>query len=1215
MYIKQVIIQGFRSYRDQTVIEPFSPKHNVIIGRNGSGKSNFFFAIQFVLSDEFSNMRPEERQQLLHEGTGPRVVSAFVEIIFDNSDSRIPIERDEVSVRRVIGAKKDSYYLDKKHVTKVDVMNLLESAGFSRSNPYYIVKQGKINQLALSPDAQRLKLLREVAGTRVFDERKEESRTILKEANAKREKIDEMIGYIEERLQSLEEEKEELRSYTDWDKQRRSIEYTIHDKELRDTRKKLEDLEGERQGKEQGSWEKQKEVAEAQAEIEVVERQLKETQVAVQALSSEKQQLQDEDEELIKRRAKLEFDVRDLRDRVADDHQSKERLQQELAGLEVTVGERQTELDAILPRYQRHKEQEEQLNLQLKECEQRRTELFAKQGRGQQFSSTEERDAWINKEVESLSESISTKERQIARLSQDVQLLKEKTAKQERDVQERGEGVEQRRAAIEKTSREHTHLKRKRDDLHNRRRELWKREGAIDQALLSAKDQLSKAERNRVMGIGKLVASGLDSMNKVVEEKQLSGVYGPLIEHFECPQKLFTAVGITAAGRLFYVVVDTADTAGTILSHMHRQKLPGMVNFLPLSTLRCHIPDYPNSPDALPMLKELTYDPMYEPAMKEVFGKTLICRDIDMASYFAKNANMDSITMEGDQVSRRGTLMGGYYDLKSSRMDTQRLVKMHRESVEKAKGEKADLQQEIEELDGEITHVLSEIQRMETKRIQLIESMERQKMDGKALSNELQANRKALEPKERSLAKQENDLQSMQRQLGALQAELGTELLSQLDPDDKMEVGSLSEEIQSLQQRLRTSLKQRTKLESEKNTLENILFSNLLPRKEELQQDLEEVTVSDARQQLEMQSEEFEHLCANIAHNRSQLEEIEAAFDNHTRKTKELELSLDKWKTIEKGHQEVINEKAKKMEEMANQRSLLFKKKEDSMRKIRELGSLPSDAFDKFHGLALSQLWKKLRKCNAELKKYSHVNKKALEQFVNFSERRERLGSRRDQLDRDYQAIIELMDVLEQRKHEAIQFMFKQVSKYFSEVFKELVPEGKALLIMKRSVDAEPPAASSSAGEEDTDDGGATAASGSSAGAEPPDMYTGIAIKVSFTDVTADTKELQQLSGGQKSLVALALIFAIQKCDPAPFYLFDEIDQALDPEHRLSVAGLIHRLADNAQFITTTFRPELLEKADKFYGVKFQNKVSHIHVVSQEAARGFIEKESSTADK
>ncbi|VDK56467.1 unnamed protein product [Cylicostephanus goldi] len=127
-----------------------------------------FAAIQFVLSDEFSSLRSEQRMGVLHEGTGPRINTARVEIVFDNSDRRIPaIEATEVRVVR-------------------QVVNLMESAGFSRSNPYYIVKQGKINELATAPDSHRLKLLREVAGTRVYDERKEESLKILKETRTYR---------------------------------------------------------------------------------------------------------------------------------------------------------------------------------------------------------------------------------------------------------------------------------------------------------------------------------------------------------------------------------------------------------------------------------------------------------------------------------------------------------------------------------------------------------------------------------------------------------------------------------------------------------------------------------------------------------------------------------------------------------------------------------------------------------------------------------------------------------------------------------------------------------------------------------------------------------------------------------------------------------------------------------------------------------------------
>lgn len=182
--------------------------------------------------------------------------------------------------------------------------------------------------------------------------------------------------------------------------------------------------------------------------------------------------------------------------------------------------------------------------------------------------------------------------------------------------------------------------------------------------------------------------------------------------------------------------------------------------------------------------------------------------------------------------------------------------------------------------------------------------------------------------------------------------------------------------------------------------------------------------------------------------------------------------------------------------------------------------------------------------------------------------------------------------MLENRKYEAIQFTFKQVSKNFTEVFKKLVPTGKAALIMRTNKNDE--------------------------STVPPDditsdNFTGVAIRVSFTEGDHEMREMNQLSGGQKSLVALGLIFAIQKCDPAPFYLFDEIDQALDAQHRKAVADMIHELSSEAQFITTTFRPELLEHANKFYGVKFRNKVSHVECVTREVARDFVEDDQSHA--
>ncbi|GFR44504.1 hypothetical protein Agub_g5768, partial [Astrephomene gubernaculifera] len=245
MHIKQVLIEGFKSYKDQTHTEEFDPKINVVVGANGSGKSNFFHAIRFVLNDAFINIRGDERLQLLHEGAGHRVSSAWVEVVFDNSDGRFPIDRSELRLRRTISAKKDDYTLDKKHIPKSEVSSLLESAGFSKSNPYYIVQQGKITAMAAMSDPQRLELLKEIGGTRVYEERRRESLRILQEADSRGAQIREMLSEIESKLRELDAERAELAEFQRLDRTRRCLQYNLYDKELGKTQAEVEKLDRE----------------------------------------------------------------------------------------------------------------------------------------------------------------------------------------------------------------------------------------------------------------------------------------------------------------------------------------------------------------------------------------------------------------------------------------------------------------------------------------------------------------------------------------------------------------------------------------------------------------------------------------------------------------------------------------------------------------------------------------------------------------------------------------------------------------------------------------------------------------------------------------------------------------------------------------------------------------------------------------------------------
>ncbi|XP_014677451.1 PREDICTED: structural maintenance of chromosomes protein 3-like [Priapulus caudatus] len=969
MYIKQVIIQGFRSYREQTTIEPFSPHHNVVVGRNGSGKSNFFYAIQFVLSDEFSHLRPEQRQALLHEGTGPRVISAFVEVIFDNSDNRIPIDKEEVTLRRVIGSKKDQYFLDKKMVTKTDVMNLLESAGFSRSNPYYIVKQGKINQMATAPDSQRLKLLREVAGTRVYDERKQESESILKETENKREKIEELLKYIDERLNTLEDEKEELKEYQKWDKMRRALEYT-HTVTSRSCDESRDNGRG----------------ASGSSCVD----KLQEFSDNIKGVSKENG---------ASAQGKMQTFVEGERD-------ARTKADKELEKLNKQIQVKRDELDSIIPLHKAQEEREQNAQGSLALADQRRKELYAKQGRGNQFTSREERDAWIKNELRSLNRAIKDKDEQIRRLNEDLLNDQQNVDELERKMAEMNQELENHRENIDRHNKQFYTMKKNKDALQNERNELWRQENAMQQAISTTKEELSKAEQALRSITGKAVLNGIDSVNKVLQRLQgkegwedvVNGYHGVLIENFECDRKFFTAVEVTAGNRLFYHIVESDRYGTKILSEMNKLKLPGEVTFMPLNRLEYKETPYPESHDAVPMIKHLKYGEKFDIVMKHVFGKTLICRSMEVATQFARTQNLDCITL--------GALM---FDM------------------------------------------FPELWRQEN------------------------AMQQAISTTKEELSKAEQALRSI----------TGKAVLNGIDSVNKV--------LQRLQGK--------EGWEDVVNGYHGVLIENF---------------------------------------------ECDRKFFTAVEVTA--------------GNSEV---------------KVVFK-----CTSLKRLFSF--------------QLFKKLDEANRELKKYSHVNKKALDQFVNFSDQKEKLLKRKEELDRGYDSIMQLMNVLEQRKFEAIQLTFKQVSKYFSEIFKKLAPQGHATLIMRK-------------GDHDDAEEGESEQQQQHA----VEQFTGVGIKVSFTGNTGETKEMQQLSGGQKSMVALTLIFAIQKCDPAPFYLFDEIDQALDAQHRKAVADLINEMSQGAQFITTTFRPELLESADKFYGVKFRNKVSHIECVSKDEAKDFVEDDAT----
>uniref|UniRef100_A0ACD5TZL5 Uncharacterized protein n=1 Tax=Avena sativa TaxID=4498 RepID=A0ACD5TZL5_AVESA len=1157
MYIKKVVIEGFKSYREETSTDPFSPKVNVVVGANGSGKSNFFHAIRFVLSDMFQNLRSEDRGALLHEGAGHSVVSAFVEIVFDNSDNRIPVDKEEVRLRRTVASKKDEYYLDGKHVSKTEVMNLLESAGFSRSNPYYVVQQGKIASLTLMKDSERLDLLKEIGGTRVYEDRRRESLKIMQETANKRKQIDQVVRYLEDRLRELDEEKEELKKYQQLDKQRRSLEYTILDHELNDARNELASIP-------------------LFLLIVVARRNLKLSDklcymtLHVNSMGSSHcaRLYQHNNDEA----------VRDLHSMKKESEKSK------------------SELAEISRVHAAKLKEEEDISKSIMDREKRLSILYQKQGRATQFKNEAARDEWLQKEIHDLERVLLSNRKQESLLQGEIQKLKDEINNLTNYIESRKSESSKLESALANKQKDHNDFIKQKNALQDERKSFWKEENSVTAEINALKGDLVKAQKSLDHATPGDIRRGLNSVSRIIRDHNITGVFGPVLELVDCEEKFFTAVEVTAANSLFHVVVENDDISTKIIQVLTREK-GGRVTFIPLNRVHAPNVNVPQSSDFVPLLKKLKFRADHRRAFEQVFGRTVICRDLETATRVARSNSLDCITLDGDQVARKGGMTGGFYDSRRSRLKFVKIIRDNKTEIEKKTAHLENVGKKLKDIDKKVTDLITKHQQMDAERDHAKSELDQFKVDITSAMKQKGTLEKALAKKEKSLDNIRNQIEQIQSGIAMKNDEMGTELIDQLTLEERDLLSRLNPEITGLKEKFLLCKNSRIEIETRKEELETNLSTNLMRRQKELEAIISSADSKTLPGEVESKEQELKQSKRTLDEATTVLKANVDAINNFTKKMEQLKRQRDDLKALEAKLEQTVQDGAKDLEQLMNSRTVHLAKQDECMKKIRDLGSLPADAFETYKRKNKKQLQKLLYDCNEQLKQFSHVNQKALDQYVNFTEQREQLQRRRAELDAGDEKIRELISVLDQRKDESIERTFKGVARHFREVFAELVQGGTGYLVMMKKKDGD-------AVDDDNDEDGPR---------EPDpegriEKYIGVKVKVSFTG-KGETQSMKQLSGGQKTVVALTLIFAIQRCDPAPFYLFDEIDAALDPQYRTAVGSVVRHLADSTdtQFIATTFRPEILKVADKIYGVTHKNRVSYINVVTKEQAMDFIE--------
>ena len=1038
-------------------------------------------------------------------------MTAYVEVIFDNSDERFPTGTEEVVLRRTIGVKKDEYSLNRKNATKADVMNLLESAGFSRSNPYYIVPQGRVTTLTNMKDPERLNLLKEVAGTQVYEARRTESLRIMEDSEHKREKTDESMDVINNRLAELEEEKEELRQYQDKDGERRCLEYCIHHQTQVRTTRELEQIEILRQNGAEDTEENSQRFIEGEQEMDTIDKSIGEEKNELGFLKIDRQQFDDERRTCTRNKAQLELEIKNLTDGQSDANQRRNQIQLDLSTVQETVKQREAELAQVLPTYNRAKDDEATVKARLDDAEASRRHLYDKQGRNAQFRSKKERDQWLGQKIDAINMTLAANKATAMQTTEETTELKSEISEVEKSSGDLQIRLDNHNIETQSADNEVQQAKDHHTQLDDHRKELLREEARLSQIVGNAREQRDSAQRFLSNMMDANTRAGLSTIREFKGQRGYEGLYGTLGELLEVNDKYKTVVEVTAGNSLFHYIVDNDETSSKLSEYLTKYAR-GRVTFIPLNRIRNKEISLPQANDAVHLLRKIKYSQELEAAFVSVFGKTIICPNLQIASQYARSHGVSAITYEGDQAERKGTLTGGYHDPRHSRLDALRNATKWNDEYHQNNNRLEEVRRQIQDLDQQITRALGELQKIKQKRDQISDSYGplRRELQGKR--GELHQKKEELERMQ--LAKESIDIE-VRRQAQEQQAyetERSSSFQKALSDAEEQQLQTLSTTVHTLKRQYTELAGVRSQAEEKKSGLEVELRVSLRPRLEQLKAQTVESgsgesapsgRLREAQRELQRTEKALRNLDEKIRSNGASTEQ------RNTRLAELEKAKADKQRELEE-IAKAIHSQERRLEKSLTRRAQLKEELAECSKSIRDLGALPDEAFQKYENMSLERAMSRLPKVKSALKKYSLVNKKAFEQYNKFTKERDRLIRGRKELADGQQSITDLIQVLDQRKDEAIERTFKQVSREFATIFEKLVPAGKGRLIIQRKSDRAARAQEDESEDDERRDG--------------VENYQGVGISVSFNSKHDEQQRIQQLSGGQKSKPHLSMI-------------------------------------------------------------------------------------------
>ena len=580
--------------------------------------------------------------------------------------------------------------------------------------------------------------------------------------------------------------------------------------------------------------------------------------------------------------------------------------------------------------------------------------LYGKQGRGRQFTSKADRDAFLQVQIESLNATIAGKQTLLGRtrgevLAEETKLQREKDSLVKAEQENTARGV--RNDELTKILLDRT---QDRNELQEQRKNCWRQLEQFQEQLQEAKHALEKGKQQLNSSLPRSITQGLATVERIAEEEGLRGYYGPLIDNIRLKNDAYrTAIEVAAGNSLFHVIVDTDTTAAYLMKELERRKA-GRLTFLPLNRLRNPEVQYPDSTEVHSLtVVALEYEPQMEQAIRQVFGKKLLARDLDTAAHFSKEFQLDAITTDGDQVNRKGGFEGGYHDERVSRIGAVVKIREANNKIALLDQEESVLKKRSEAADAAVNESLRELQKLETER-------EHTKGNAGQVLKELSVRAKHVAAAELALQGRREESVALsretllaQQQVTEYQQEQKTALKDKLSEKERQELRTLSEREKVLQGDLSVREQDLMVITESMDKLRADLKSNLVKRRDELTARLamggvggggmedDGVVTGDLEGEMQIKRVERDHIISQMAAAEAELSTVESQLEKRIIESSRLEKKAEAGRVEEQAAQVEMGDASKSQDRLLNKRTMLMETVSQKQHMIRDLGTLP----------------------------------------------------------------------------------------------------------------------------------------------------------------------------------------------------------------------------------------------------------------------------------